>query len=134
MKIKVILQELDKSNKNGRVYPKEVMERAIKSYYDTFVKENRALVEKQIPEQSVVNITNVIGKVNEIGIENDKVVAEIESLSTIPQSDEMFGLLKEGKLSARLSGMGTIKKKENGTWEIQPDYELISIFLTDTPA
>jgi hypothetical protein len=53
------LQRAGVKNQNGRIYPKEVLVREAKKYYDTFIVERRALGELDHPDSAVVNLKNV---------------------------------------------------------------------------
>ena len=64
MKIPILF--LDKPTKNNRIYPRDVMEKAIEKYKKEFVDEQRAFILKESPGESCVNLKNVIGVVKEI--------------------------------------------------------------------
>ena len=128
--MKIPILTLDKPNKNGRIYPREVMKRELKRYRKTQVKERRAFVFNKLPPTSTsVNLKDVIGLVKAIHINKNKVIVEVEF-----HSDFYRQLVEEGKLSLRTSGMGTLIKQKDGTYKISNDYELICCFLTDDPA
>jgi GTPase involved in cell partitioning and DNA repair len=120
---------LDTPNKNGRIYPREVMKRELKKYRKVFIQENRALVVNKQPESSTVNLPDVIAVVKKATIKKNKVIVEVEFFS-----DFYRQLVKDGKLSLRTSGLGTLIKQKDGTYKIGDDYELICCFLTDDPA
>ena len=52
------VQAADTKNQNGRSYPREILEREVKNYNATFVKERRALGELDHPESSIVTLGN----------------------------------------------------------------------------
>ena len=54
-----VLQRSDAKNQNGRIYPKEILEREVEKYKKREVAEKRALGELDHPESSVVNLKNV---------------------------------------------------------------------------
>ena len=51
-----VLQRANAKNQNGRVYPREILERESGKYTKEFVKQKRALGELDHPESSVVNL------------------------------------------------------------------------------
>lgn len=132
MKIPIVI--LDKPNKNNRIYPRDVMEKAIAKYKKDFVDENRALVQKKQPGNSMVSLLDCVGVVKEITIEGDKVVVDVEFLPNVKDGNVIEEGLKSGKLHLRTHGMGTIHKQDDGTYKIGEDYEFISCFATDDPA
>ena len=58
--MKIPIVTLDKPNKNNRIYPREVMKREMRKYRKTFVKEDRALIVGKQPEDSCINLKDVI--------------------------------------------------------------------------
>ena len=131
--MRVELLEVNKPNGNNRVYPKDLMEREIVRYKKTFVDERRAFVCKKQPEDTTVNLIDVIGLVTDIRVQDDKVVAEIEKLNT-KDADEYWPLIESGQFSVRTSGIGSLRDGPDGTRVICDDYELTSFFITTNPA
>ena len=62
--VKGVLQRADAQNQNGRVYPKEILEREVEKYQQ-LIKEKRALGELDHPESSVVSLKNVSHNIRE---------------------------------------------------------------------
>ena len=54
-----VLQRAEAKNQNGRVYPKDILEREVKAYIEGPVRENRAMGELDHPESSVINLQKV---------------------------------------------------------------------------
>lgn len=132
MKIPVLA--LDVPNANHRIYPKEVVEKALDKYRKEFINERRALVVKRLPETSAIDLRDVIGTVKEATIEDGKIMMDVEFL---PQCEGAIAAdigITNGKFALRTSGMGTMKKDKDGNDVVQEDYELISVFVTDNPA
>jgi hypothetical protein len=132
--MKIPIVTLDKPNKNNRIYPREVMKREMRKYRKTFVKEDRALIVGKQPEDSCINLKDVIGVVKKIGIKRDKVFVEAEFLPQMPNAAAIEQGIKDGKLFLRTSGIGSFRKDKDGHLVVQDDYELISTFVTDNPA
>lgn len=133
MKIKLL--EVNKPNKNNRIYPRNVMEKAMEKYKKDFIDEKRAFVVKQLPIDTMVNLIDVVGLVKEIYIEdlNNVLMVEVEKLN-VNGFNEVWKLLEEGKIFIRTSGIGSIDKQPDGTYIIGNDYELVCLFFTDDPA
>ena len=55
--MKGVLQKAETLNQNGRIYPREILEREIRNY-QKFIAENRALGECDHPDSSVVELKN----------------------------------------------------------------------------
>ena len=54
-----VIQRADSKNQNGRVYPKDILEREVEKYVQGPISENRALGELDHPESMVINLKNV---------------------------------------------------------------------------
>jgi hypothetical protein len=132
--MKIPILTLNTPNKNGRVYPREVFEKALAKYKKEFIDERRAMVVKRQPECAITNLLDVVGVIKEITFEGDKVMAEVEFLPNVPDGLSCEAGVKCGKLSLRTGGLGTLDKKEDGTYVIREDYEITHCFLTDDPA
>ena len=55
-KVKGIFMQADIKNRNGRVYPMEVLEKEVKRYNEEYIKNNRAFGELGHPEGPTVNL------------------------------------------------------------------------------
>ena len=128
-----VVQRADAKNGNGRVYPKEVLEREVQKYKDTYITENRALGELDHPESPIINLKNVCHNVKDVWWEGDDVIAKIEILPT-PSGNILKALLIAGitvGISSR--GMGSVKQLGE-TVEVQDDFELLCWDFVSTPS
>ena len=132
--MKIPIVTLDTPNKNNRIYPRAVMEKALAKYKKDFIDERRAFVQKQLPGDSMVSLLDVVGVVKEFIIEGDKVIMDVEFLPNVPDGLRVEEGLKSGKLSLRTHGIGSMRLQDDGTYIIGEDYEFISCFATDDPA
>ena len=77
-----IIQRAEAKNQNGRIYPKDILEREIKKYAEGPVKERRAMGELDHPESSVINLQNVSHNIVEVRMKGNDVYGKVEILST----------------------------------------------------
>ena len=137
--VKGVLQRAESKNQNGRVYPREVLLREVGKYLDTNVTERRALGELDHPESSVVNLNNASHNVIEMHWKGDDLLGTVEVLST-PAGNILKELFKSGiKLGISSRGLGSVepvneKNGEDGTVEVQPDFELIAFDFVSNPS
>ena len=131
--MKVTIHSVNSPNLNNRIYPTSVLQKAIEKYTNECIKEGKAFVCKTEPTSNSVNLTEVIGKVIRMDIEDCVVTAEIEKLN-INNSDNFWPLIEQGKLSVRQSGIGTLTQQRDGTFLVNDNYQLLSLFLTPNPA
>lgn len=128
-----VVQRADSQNGNRRVYPRDVLEREVQKYKDTYIKENRALGELDHPESPIINLKNVCHNVKDVWWDGDDVIAKIEILPT-PSGNILKALLIAGitvGISSR--GMGSVKQLGE-TVEVQDDFELLCWDFVSTPS
>lgn len=129
------LQRADAKNQNGRVYPKNILEREATKYMDNFVKQRRAMGELDHPESSVVNLKNVSHNIVDMGWDGDDLVGTVEILPT-PSGNILKDLLKAGILLGISSrGLGSVKKDmREGADVVQDDFDLIAFDFVSNPS
>ena len=137
--VKGVLQRAESKNQNGRVYPREVLLKEVSKYLEEQVSERRALGELDHPESSVVNLNNASHNVIEMHWDGDDLLGTVEVLST-PSGNILKELFKSGiKLGISSRGLGSVepvneKNGEDGTVEVQPDFELIAFDFVSNPS
>ena len=131
--VKGILQRAGSENQNGRVYPRNILEREAKKY-EQLIKERRALGELDHPDSSVINLKNVSHNVREIHWDNDDLVGTVEILPT-PSGNILKELLKAGILLGISSrGMGSVVNIGEGKVKVGEDFELIGWDFVSNPS
>ena len=130
-----VLQRADAKNQNGRVYPRDILDREVKAYMDGPIKDNRAMGELDHPESSVINLQNVSHTIKKCWWEGDDVMGDVEILST-PAGNILKALFAAGVtvgISSR--GMGSVSENmSEGTVEVQDDFELLCWDFVSTPS
>ena len=130
-----VLQRAEAKNQNGRVYPKNILEREVKSYIEGPIKENRAMGELDHPESSVINLQNVSHTIKKCWWDGDDVMGDVEVLDT-PAGNILKALFASGitvGISSR--GMGSVSENSaGGTVEVQDDFELLCWDFVSTPS
>ena len=137
--VRGVLQRAEAKNQNGRVYPREILQREAKKYTKEFISQRRAMGELDHPESSVVNLQNVSHNIRDMHWEGDNLLGEVEVLGT-PSGNILKELFKSGiKLGISSRGMGsveTIDEDDGGkqTVAVQPDFELIAFDFVSNPS
>ena len=128
-----ILATAEVKNGNGRYYSKELWEREIDKYMEV-VNENRATGELDHPESTIINLKNVSHIIRQIRWEGDKLIGKIEILPTT--SGNILKALIENNVMVGVSsrGMGSLKEMNEGTLEVQDDFELLCWDFVSTPS
>lgn len=112
-KIKFNLQA-DIPNKNGTIYPKEVLKEAVEKF-NKRIKETRVLGEIRQPTKLHLKLQNAAFQINDIIAENDSNwYADIEILST-PMGDKLKEILDDpDKFKIVTIGYGKVTKDKDG--------------------
>ncbi len=131
--VKGVLQRADAQNQNGRVYPKEILEREVKKYQQ-LITEKRALGELDHPESSVVSLKNVSNNIRECSWNGDDVVGVVEILPT-PSGNILKELLRAGiRLGISSRGMGSVESMGGNKVKVGEDFELIGWDFVSNPS
>jgi len=133
VRLKGIMQKADALNQNGRVYPRDILEREVRNY-QKFIVENRALGEADHPESSVVNIKNVSHIVKECYMDDRGVVYGTIELLDTPSGKIIQSLVEAGvKLGISSRGIGSTKKQGDHVI-VQEDFQLICFDMVTEPS
>jgi hypothetical protein len=129
-----VLQRADAKNQNGRVYPKTILEREVKKYFEDCVKNRRALGELDHPDSSVVNLNNVSHNIVDMKWQGNDLVGTVEILTT-PSGNILKELFRNGiTLGISSRGLGSVKQLDERTVEVQDDFELIAFDFVSNPS
>ena len=132
--VKGVLQRAESQNQNGRVYPKDLLMREAKKYTENFINQKRALGELDHPDSSVVNLQNTSHNVTEMHFNGDDLVGTVEVLGT-PSGNILKELFKSGiKLGISSRGLGSVESINDGSQQVQPDFELIAFDFVSNPS
>ena len=122
-KIKGIFMQADIKNRNGRVYPQEVLANEVAKYNKNFIKENRAFGELGHPDGPTVNLERVSHMITSLTPDGKNFIGEAKIMST-PMGTIVKNLMDEGaKLGVSSRGMGSLESK-NGANYVRDDFYL----------
>ena len=127
------LQEAEQKNGNGRVYPREILEREVKKYAEGPVKTRTALGELDHPEASVVNLSNTSHVITEVWWEGNDLMGKLQLLPTPAGNIAKALVLSNIPLGISSRGMGSVKQLGE-TVEVQDDFELLCWDLVSVPS
>ena len=122
-KIRGIFMQADVKNRNGRVYPMDILEKEVTKYNKNFIKENRAFGELGHPEGPTVNLERVSHMITELHPDGKNFIGEAKIMDT-PMGKIVKNLMDEGaKLGVSSRGMGSLDSK-NGANYVRDDFYL----------
>ena len=122
-KILGVFMQGDIKNRNGRIYPKDVLMKEVANYNKKFVDENRAFGELGHPDGPTVNLERVSHLVTSLKPDGSDVIGEARILET-PMGKIVKTLMDEGtKLGVSSRGMGSLDER-NGAKYVRDDFYL----------
>ena len=132
-KIQGIFAQAEKKNRNGRIYPLPIMEKALGKYNDEQVSKGRAVGELNHPEGPTVNLDKVSHKINKLEFQGNDIVGEASILNT-PMGEVVKGLLDGGvTFGVSTRGMGSLSQRNNAM-VVNDDYILNAVDIVQDPS
>ena len=122
-KLKGIFLQSEIKNRNGRVYPFEVLDKEVKRYNKEFIEQNRAYGELGHPEGPTVNLDKVSHMVTSLEPDGTNFIGEAKVMGT-PRARIVKNIMDDGgKLAVSSRGMGSLEQK-NGANYVKDDFYL----------
>ena len=122
-KIRGVFLQADIKNRNGRVYPMQVLEKEVAKYNRNFIREKRAYGELGHPEGPTVNLERVSHLTTSLVPDGKNFIGEAKIMET-PMGKIVKSLMDEGcKLVVSSRGMGSLQQK-GGTNYVKDDFYL----------
>ena len=110
-------------NRNGRVYPKEIMAKEVKRYNKEFVEKDRAFGELGHPDGPTINLDKVSHMITKLEEDGNNFMGRAKILST-PNGEIVKNLINDGaKLGVSSRGLGSLEHK-NGAQYVKGDFQL----------
>ena len=131
--IEGIFMQAEAKNRNGRIYPKGVMEAAVNKYNVEQVQKGRAVGELNHPEGPTVNLDKVSHKIENLDWQGNDVVGKATILET-PMGQIVKGLLDGGvKLGVSTRGMGSLQRGQDAMI-VKDDFLLNAVDIVQDPS
>jgi len=121
--IEGVFLQSELTNRNGRRYPFDVLNREVERYNEEYVKTKRALGELGHPDGPTINLDRVSHRIVSLRAEGNNFMGKAQILDT-PMGKIAKSLLDEGvQLGVSSRGMGSIEKSE-GISVVRDDFML----------
>ncbi|MBC8442933.1 MAG: primosomal protein [Proteobacteria bacterium] len=121
-------------NRNGRIYPTEILENEVGRYNKEYVAKNRAMGELNHPQGPTVNLDRVSHIIKELKVEGNNIMGKAKIMDT-PMGKIAKNLIDEGaKLGVSSRGMGSLKQNKQGINEVQKDFMLAAVDIVADPS
>jgi hypothetical protein len=110
-KIRGIFLQSDLRNRNGRVYPKDILDKEVKRYNAEFINKKRAFGELGHPDGPTVNLERVSHMITKLYPDGANFIGEAKIMNT-PYGKIVKGLIDEGaQLGVSSRGMGSLEQR-----------------------
>jgi len=132
--VRGIIQRANAKNKNGRIYPRPILEKELKRYVTEQVKTSRALGELDHSDDSTISLRNASHKIVDIQWKGDEVIGTIEVLST-PSGNILKELFKSGvNVGISSRALGSVESIDEHTVQVKEDLEILCWDFVSTPS
>jgi hypothetical protein len=112
-------------NRNGRVYPTEVLDKEVARYNKEYVQKKRAYGELGHPSGPTINLERVSHMITKLDRDGDNYVGRAKIMTETPYGAIVKSLMDEGAtLGVSSRGMGSLKQSKAGIAEVQNDFYL----------
>ena len=137
-----VLQKYNTPNRNGRLYPEQILKREAENY-KKMIKKGTALSELNHPESSLIDLDRVSHAITDVWWEGNVLMGKIKLLTSpgyhergicSTKGDLAANYLRQGvTLGISSRGVGSLKKVGEQN-EVQDDFELICFDLVSSPS
>lgn len=123
----------ESKNRNGRIYPRNVMEKAVGNYKKEQVDTGRAVGELNHPDGPTINLDKVSHRITDLQFEGNNVIGKASILET-PMGKIVKGLLEGGcHLGVSTRGMGSLEQRD-GAMYVKDDFILSTVDIVQDPS
>ncbi len=142
LELYVVLQKWGVKNRNGRIYPREILEREVERYQE-LIKERRAIGELDHPESSIIAGDRISHNITETWWEGKTLMGKMEILMSPGyvnqgiiscKGDEVANLIRNNiMIGVSSRGVGSLREI-NGDHIVQEDFEIICWDIVTSPS
>jgi hypothetical protein len=122
-KIRGVFLQKEIKNRNGRVYPKDILDKEVKRYNAEFINKKRAFGELGHPDGPTVNLERVSHMIMKLYPDGSNFIGEAKIMNT-PYGKIVKGLIDEGaQLGVSSRGMGSLEQRGGANY-VKDDFYL----------
>ena len=123
--------ESNKKNRNGRIYPKEILEREVTNYYNEYVVTKRAVSRLDHPKNdSTLLLSEACHIIEDLKMDGNVAIGSAKILDTPQGRMEKVLMDEEIQLAVSSRGIGSI----NSEGVVGDNFKLIGVDLVSTPS
>jgi hypothetical protein len=121
--IEGVFMGAEKKNRNGRTYPRALIEREVNSFNE-YIKNNEAIGELEHPEYAKVNPKEAAIKIVSLRMDEDFAIGKAKVLEYLPNGKMLAGLLQDVRMGVSSRGVGDV---DESTGIVESNFHLITI-------
>lgn len=130
--IKGVFMQAESQNRNGRVYPRQILENEL-GRYQRLIEEKRSLGELGHPDTPTINLDKVSHLITELQFDGNNIYGKAKILPT-PNGEITKSFINEGiKLGVSSRGIGSLKSV-GGVNQVQEDFKLSTVDIVADPS
>lgn len=123
--IEGVFMQGDIKNRNGRMYPADVLEKEVKRYNEQYIEKNRAYGELGHPSGPTINLERVSHMITKLERDGSNFMGKAKIMTETPYGKIVESLIKDGgQLGVSSRGMGSVKPSRDGVGVVQSDFYL----------
>ena len=123
--IEGVFMQGDIKNRNGRMYPADVLDKEVKRYDEQYIQKNRAYGELGHPQGPTINLERVSHMITKLERDGSNFMGKAKIMTETPYGKIVESLIKDGgQLGVSSRGMGSVKPMRDGTGVVQSDFYL----------
>lgn len=131
--IEGVYAQAEVKNRNGRIYPSEVLRESINTFTNEYVNTHRALCELNHPEQPNINPERACALIKELHCEGNDYYGKAQVLDT-PLGNVVKGILSGGgQLGVSTRALGDVNER-NGIEYVEPGLIISAIDVVADPS
>ncbi len=132
--IEGVFMQGDIKNRNGRIYPSQILEKEMNRYNNDFIQTKRALGELGHPDGPQINGDRVSHLITEMKRDGSNFIGKAKILGT-PMGEIVKTFIDEGvKVGVSTRGLGSVKPTKDGIMEVQNDFHLSTVDVVTDPS
>jgi hypothetical protein len=123
--IEGVFMQGDIKNRNGRMYPADVLDKEVNRYNEQYIEKNRAYGELGHPQGPTINLERVSHMITKLERDGSNFMGKAKIMTETPYGKIVESLIKDGgQLGVSSRGMGSVKPSRDGTGVVQSDFYL----------
>lgn len=129
-----LMQVAGGTNGNGRIYPRQILEREVNKLKETSIAQGNAFGELDHPDSPLVQLKNASHIIKDLWWEGNNLMGRVEILNT-PFGNIVSEILKAGYavgISSR--GTGSVTETEDGQVIVNDDFDLVTWDFVSNPS